>query len=57
MQYDIQDRRKVYALLQNEGIEIPRYAVLDRDSSSSSMLLLHTFYFRQFIFFGTKFYL
>ncbi|XP_064211957.1 inositol hexakisphosphate and diphosphoinositol-pentakisphosphate kinase 2 isoform X14 [Tribolium castaneum] len=33
MQYDIQDRRKVYAILQNEGIEIPRYAVLDRDSS------------------------
>ncbi|XP_068895577.1 inositol hexakisphosphate and diphosphoinositol-pentakisphosphate kinase 2 isoform X12 [Tenebrio molitor] len=33
MQYDIQDRRKVYATLENEGIEIPRYAVLDRDSS------------------------
>ncbi|KAL0894125.1 hypothetical protein ABMA27_014164 [Loxostege sticticalis] len=32
MQYDIQDRRKVYAILENEGIEIPRYAVLDRDS-------------------------
>lgn len=27
-----QDRRKVYAILENEGIEIPRYAVLDRDS-------------------------
>ncbi|XP_018562040.1 inositol hexakisphosphate and diphosphoinositol-pentakisphosphate kinase isoform X2 [Anoplophora glabripennis] len=32
MQYDIQDRRKVYATLESEGIEIPRYAVLDRDS-------------------------
>lgn len=32
MQYDIQDRRKVYSILNNEGIEIPRYAVLDRDS-------------------------
>ncbi|XP_026724672.1 inositol hexakisphosphate and diphosphoinositol-pentakisphosphate kinase isoform X2 [Trichoplusia ni] len=32
MQYDIQDRRKVYAILEGEGIEIPRYAVLDRDS-------------------------
>lgn len=32
MQYDIQDRRKVYTTLQGEGIEIPRYAVLDRDS-------------------------
>ncbi|KAI5745620.1 hypothetical protein M8J76_012817 [Diaphorina citri] len=32
MQYDIQDRRKVYALLEKEGIEIPRYAVLDRES-------------------------
>lgn len=33
MQYDIQDRRKVYSILEKEGIEIPRYAVLDRDSS------------------------
>lgn len=32
MQYDIQDRRKVYSTLDGEGIEIPRYAVLDRDS-------------------------
>ncbi|CAG9813472.1 unnamed protein product [Phaedon cochleariae] len=32
MQYDIQDRRKVYSTLNGEGIEIPRYAVLDRDS-------------------------
>ncbi|XP_067003920.1 inositol hexakisphosphate and diphosphoinositol-pentakisphosphate kinase 2 isoform X3 [Anabrus simplex] len=32
MQYDIQDRRRVYSILESEGIEIPRYAVLDRDS-------------------------
>ncbi|XP_052126928.1 inositol hexakisphosphate and diphosphoinositol-pentakisphosphate kinase isoform X14 [Frankliniella occidentalis] len=32
MQYDIQDRRKVYSILAANGIEIPRYAVLDRDS-------------------------
>ncbi|RWS31190.1 inositol hexakisphosphate and diphosphoinositol-pentakisphosphate kinase-like protein, partial [Leptotrombidium deliense] len=32
MQYDIQDRRKVYRILENEGIDLPRYAVLDRDS-------------------------
>ena len=32
MQFDIQDRRKVYSILEQEGIEIPRYAVLDRDS-------------------------
>ncbi|XP_048513997.1 inositol hexakisphosphate and diphosphoinositol-pentakisphosphate kinase 2 isoform X2 [Athalia rosae] len=33
MQYDIQDRRRVYSILNGEGIEIPRYAVLDRDSA------------------------
>ncbi|XP_074107628.1 inositol hexakisphosphate and diphosphoinositol-pentakisphosphate kinase isoform X11 [Cotesia typhae] len=33
MQYGIQDRRRVYAILESEGIEIPRYAVLDRDSA------------------------
>ncbi|XP_065076613.1 inositol hexakisphosphate and diphosphoinositol-pentakisphosphate kinase 2-like isoform X13 [Ochlerotatus camptorhynchus] len=33
MQFDIQvDRRRVYSILEKEGIEIPRYAVLDRDS-------------------------
>ena len=32
MQYELQDRRKVYSILKNEGILIPRYAVLDRDS-------------------------
>ena len=30
--YYLQDRRKVYAILEGEGIEIPRYAVLDRES-------------------------
>lgn len=32
MQFDIQDRRSVYAILEKEGIEIPRYAILDRES-------------------------
>ncbi|GFQ95473.1 inositol hexakisphosphate and diphosphoinositol-pentakisphosphate kinase [Trichonephila clavata] len=36
MQYDIQDRRKVYSILENEGIELPRYAVLDRESEHPS---------------------
>uniref|UniRef100_A0A1A7YZ14 Inositol hexakisphosphate and diphosphoinositol-pentakisphosphate kinase n=1 Tax=Iconisemion striatum TaxID=60296 RepID=A0A1A7YZ14_9TELE len=31
MQYYIQDRREVYRILQEEGIELPRYAVLYRD--------------------------
>uniref|UniRef100_A0A8C2WD37 Inositol hexakisphosphate and diphosphoinositol-pentakisphosphate kinase n=1 Tax=Cyclopterus lumpus TaxID=8103 RepID=A0A8C2WD37_CYCLU len=31
MQYFIQDRREVYRILQEEGIELPRYAVLNRD--------------------------
>lgn len=39
MQFDIQDRRKVYAILEKEGIEIPRYAVLDRDSSDPHELV------------------
>jgi inositol-hexakisphosphate/diphosphoinositol-pentakisphosphate 1-kinase len=39
MQYDIQDRRKVYAILEKEGIEIPRYAVLDRDSPNQFELV------------------
>ena len=29
-QYNIMDRREVYRILQREGIELPRYAVLDR---------------------------
>jgi inositol hexakisphosphate/diphosphoinositol-pentakisphosphate kinase len=37
MQYDIQDRRRVYAILEENGIEIPRYAILDRDSSNPKM--------------------
>ncbi|XP_063985900.1 inositol hexakisphosphate and diphosphoinositol-pentakisphosphate kinase 2 isoform X14 [Diachasmimorpha longicaudata] len=39
MQYDIQDRRRVYAILENEGIEIPRYAVLDRDSADPKQFI------------------
>ncbi|NXU53813.1 VIP1 kinase, partial [Turnix velox] len=31
MQYYIQDRREVYRILQEEGIDLPRYAVLNRD--------------------------
>ncbi|XP_053128434.1 inositol hexakisphosphate and diphosphoinositol-pentakisphosphate kinase 1 isoform X2 [Hemicordylus capensis] len=30
-QYFIQDRREVYRILQQEGIDLPRYAVLNRD--------------------------
>uniref|UniRef100_A0A8C5BYE9 Inositol hexakisphosphate and diphosphoinositol-pentakisphosphate kinase n=1 Tax=Gadus morhua TaxID=8049 RepID=A0A8C5BYE9_GADMO len=33
MQYFIQDRREVYRILQEEGIDLPRYAVLNRDPS------------------------
>lgn len=40
MQYDIQDRRRVYSLLEKAGIELPRYAVLDRDSLDPSVLIL-----------------
>ncbi|XP_076058442.1 inositol hexakisphosphate and diphosphoinositol-pentakisphosphate kinase 2-like isoform X3 [Oratosquilla oratoria] len=37
MQYDLQqDRRQVYSILQREGIELPRFAILDRDSSDPS---------------------
>ncbi|XP_075323189.1 inositol hexakisphosphate and diphosphoinositol-pentakisphosphate kinase 2 isoform X13 [Odontesthes bonariensis] len=31
MQYYIQDRREVYRILQEEGIDLPRYTVLNRD--------------------------
>ncbi|XP_072573988.1 inositol hexakisphosphate and diphosphoinositol-pentakisphosphate kinase 2 isoform X9 [Paramormyrops kingsleyae] len=31
MQYFIQDRREVYRILQEEGIDLPRYVVLNRD--------------------------
>ena len=34
-QFDIQDRRMVYQILENAGIEIPRYAILDRDDLES----------------------
>ncbi|CAH1271214.1 PPIP5K2 [Branchiostoma lanceolatum] len=35
MQYLIQDRREVYRILQEQGIELPRYAVFNRDSGST----------------------
>ncbi|XP_018424985.1 PREDICTED: inositol hexakisphosphate and diphosphoinositol-pentakisphosphate kinase 2-like, partial [Nanorana parkeri] len=31
LQYQIQDRREVYRILKDEGILLPRYAVLNRD--------------------------
>ncbi|KAM4618646.1 inositol hexakisphosphate and diphosphoinositol-pentakisphosphate kinase 1 [Polymixia lowei] len=31
MQYFIQDRREVYRILQEEGIDLPRYAILNRN--------------------------
>ncbi|XP_038661092.1 inositol hexakisphosphate and diphosphoinositol-pentakisphosphate kinase 2 isoform X1 [Scyliorhinus canicula] len=31
MQYNIQDRREVYHILKEEGIELPRFAILNRD--------------------------
>ena len=34
-QFDIQDRTEVYNILENAGIEIPRYAILDRDDPES----------------------
>lgn len=36
MQYDLQDRRVVYRILEREGIELPRFAILDRDSKDPS---------------------
>ncbi len=39
-QFDIQDRRMVYKILEDAGIEIPRYAILDRDSDDPSSKLL-----------------
>lgn len=38
--FTAQDRRRVYAILEGEGIEIPRYAVLDRDSSDPKRKLM-----------------
>ncbi|XP_043205881.1 inositol hexakisphosphate and diphosphoinositol-pentakisphosphate kinase-like isoform X4 [Amphibalanus amphitrite] len=32
MQYTLQDRRMVYRLLEREGIDLPRFAILDRDA-------------------------
>ncbi|XP_025027606.1 inositol hexakisphosphate and diphosphoinositol-pentakisphosphate kinase 2 isoform X5 [Python bivittatus] len=34
MQYHIQDRREVYSILKDEGILLPRYAVLNRDPNN-----------------------
>jgi len=33
MQFELQDRRKVYSILEEEGILLPRYAILDRDTN------------------------
>ena len=33
MQFGLQDRRSVYRILEREGIELPRYAILDRTSA------------------------
>lgn len=42
MQYDIQDRRSVYKILEREGIELPRYAILDRTSEDpTSKMITH----------------
>jgi len=46
MQYDIQDRRKVYSILEKEGIQIPRYAVLDRDALSETRKLFYFLLYR-----------
>ncbi|XP_078606082.1 inositol hexakisphosphate and diphosphoinositol-pentakisphosphate kinase 2-like isoform X7 [Branchiostoma floridae x Branchiostoma japonicum] len=35
MQYLIQDRREVYRILQEQGIELPRYAIFNRDTGST----------------------
>lgn len=49
--YIQQDRRKVYAILEGEGIEIPRYAVLDRDSPDPKRMLEHSrIYLRCIVF-------
>lgn len=50
MQYDIQDRRRVYAILEGEGIEIPRYAVLDRDSPDPKRKLFLIVFYNQIVF-------
>ncbi|OQR74506.1 inositol hexakisphosphate and diphosphoinositol-pentakisphosphate kinase-like [Tropilaelaps mercedesae] len=37
-QYDIQDRRRVYKILEDARIELPRYAVLNREHQEGDML-------------------
>lgn len=54
MQYDIQDRRKVYSILESEGIEIPRYAVLDRDSTDPKRNLRVEIFFSRLIYFVSR---
>lgn len=56
MQYDIQDRRKVYSILESEGIEIPRYGVLDRDSPDpkGKENYIHDILFIGFLFLNFK---
>lgn len=49
MQIDIQDRRKVYSILECVGIEIPRYAVLDRDSPDPKRMYQLFIYFRFYL--------
>lgn len=36
-QFALQDRRQVYSILESEGILIPRYAVLDRESQDPNL--------------------
>lgn len=40
---EMQDRRKVYSILESEGIEIPRYGVLDRDSPDPKRKYIRVF--------------
>ncbi|XP_055334870.1 inositol hexakisphosphate and diphosphoinositol-pentakisphosphate kinase 2-like isoform X2 [Paramacrobiotus metropolitanus] len=43
MQYAIQNRQKVYEILEKAGVEVPRYAVLDRDCGDPSKARLEEF--------------
>merc|ERR1719376_1797447 len=38
MQHDVQNRTAVYTILEKEGIELPRYAVLDRSDPEKCSL-------------------
>uniref|UniRef100_A0A7M5V764 Inositol hexakisphosphate and diphosphoinositol-pentakisphosphate kinase n=1 Tax=Clytia hemisphaerica TaxID=252671 RepID=A0A7M5V764_9CNID len=37
IQYQLMDRREVYRLLEDEGLEIPRYAVFNRDDNGNPL--------------------